>query len=45
MRGGSQTRVYYETPGQRLREVKERNAAGQMNMERLLLEVNAVRLG
>ena len=45
MRGYNQTRVYYETPGQRLREVKERNAAGQMSMERLLLEVNAVRLG
>lgn len=45
MRGGRQTRVYYEMPGQRLREVKERNVAGQMNMERLLLEINSVRLG
>ena len=45
MRGGRQTRVYYEMPGERLREVKERNAAGHMNMERLLLEVNAVRMG
>ncbi|MGN1020477.1 MAG: hypothetical protein ACI4O7_08875 [Aristaeellaceae bacterium] len=43
MRGGKQTRVYYETPGQRLRYFRERDVSGNMDAWRLLMEIQAER--
>ena len=41
MRGGKQSRIYYKTPGERLRYFKERNASGEIDTWRMLMEIQA----
>lgn len=41
MRGGKQSSIYYKTPGERLRYFKERNASGEIDTWRMLMEIQA----
>ena len=41
MRGRKQGSIYYRTPDERLRYFRERNAAGEIDAWRILMEVQA----
>ena len=41
MRSGEQSRIYYKTPCERLRYFKERNASGEIDTWRMLMEIQA----